>query len=546
MPGIEVASQADMLALQTSVTALQADVDKLLAAPPGVGSPGPQGPAGLQGPAGKDGAQAADVVQELVVALKGVVSGGGTTTGTVTPPPGTGSGVGSSTDTNAYPFPIPADYKTGVLEVGTGPNRLEINLASNPNTGTPNTVAILVNGTAVLGPVTIASFSGMNLIGDNTFVLHGPWGSSPKVEIIGIAPNGIAGIFFNGATIDFQTLVANGAYGSGGFVFVNAPSLFNSFGSNMVITLPVPIAAPPVTSTATLTQINGQTLKQLLALATTPVTLSAGTIVGTGASEVSVAGAGIDKTIIDCTGVDPTFDKAAIVVTGAVTLSDMTIKGASISTGLGNNAAGVRNDQIGGAFVGFDLKNVRLSGNQNGILTDSTSTGTFNFDRLELDGNGFLGAGKTHQMYIGGAPHATMNLTNSKTIKGSIDAHEVKTRCGTNNLSGNVLVTGGNGSCVDASNGGILNIIGDNYTLPANAQDRNFITYAMENTLNTDIGHTVTIKDTVFNDLTGQGGFIQTKDPTATLNLVNCTYTGQFAPNLAGWGIINGAIAKAA
>ena len=82
-------------------------------------------------------------------------------------------------------------------------------------------------------------------------------------------------------------------------------------------------------------------------------------------------------------------------------------------------------------------------------------------------------------------------------------------------------------------------------TLPKSSVDPKFISYAMEGNRNATVGNIVTVTNEVFNDLTGTGGNIITHDPNAVLTLSGCTFTGPKAPNIVGWGTVNGAITKA-
>lgn len=496
----------DITALVAQVNALTAKVNAIKSVPGPTGPIGPMGARGLTGPAGPTGA----------VGPQGP----------------------------AGPQGAPGISGTGGASTGgsTGTQRLEIDLSSNP--GSPlNTVAILDGtGKVIAAPVTVSATVGASLQGSNSLVYTGSF--TLPIQINGIAPNGINGLWVNAASLDYVTLVANGSYDSRGGVSVNAAQTFISNGTNISLGLPIAVA-PPVPP-ATQTPVSGaDNLSALVSVATAPVSLPGGTIVGTTLVPVDLSGAAIDQTIIDATNVAITHSKGILVPTLDVTISNLTAQNAYINAALGLNGAGVRNEAgSDGIYRPFTLKNVRLRGNQNGVLTDPSTLGAYNFDGLELDANGEkTKPGNTHQIYLGGTPTTVANLTNSKTINGCVDGHEFKSRCGTNNLSGNVLITGGNGSCVDTPNGGNLTIAGDDYTLPANAADRNFITYAMENTLN-GMGKTIKVK-AVFRDLTNQGGFIQSGDPTAILDVTGSTYIGNAAPEIRGFASVIGSISKA-
>lgn len=535
----------DLTAVNAAITDLQAKVSQLM------GSASPNalaaalisiiGPNGIKidGVISSGGAAGGTAGGAMGGSTGGTgATGGGPTTGA----PGTGGDVGGSSDTNVYPFTLPANRKAGdTTTLGTGPNQIDLYLSSNPNNDL-NDVVILVNGRAVVAPdFQVMSHVGLGKVGNDHLVLKGPWGSNPLVQIKGVAPGGINGLWMNGATIDFVDLVANGVYDSRGGNSVNATLIFISNGADMTLTLPVPVAPVVTVPAATPTLINGQTLSQQMAAG--PLTLSAGTIVGTGLAKSNVTGAGMGQTIIDGTNLEPTQDKALIVLgANGITISQLTIKNAWINASLGLNAAGLRNAD---STIGITASNVEITGCQNGILTDDASSVDFVLDKMNIHGCGATGnPGNTHSLYIGGLPTTKCTLTNS-VLSGCIDAHEYKSRCGTTISQNNKFTTGGFGSCIDCSNGGILNSTDDTFTLPAGAADETFISFAQENTKNAATGHACNITNGVFHDGTGTGGIINSGDPAAVLTLVGCTYTGAVAPRITGWGQVIGSIAKA-
>jgi hypothetical protein len=244
------------------------------------------------------------------------------------------------------------------------------------------------------------------------------------------------------------------------------------------------------------------------------------------------------KTIIDATGLVPYLDKGVLVaMVPGVTISNLSITGASIPESRGGNAAGVRDS---GKGVGFKLSNVEINGCQNGILT-------FGSD-IEIDG-GYIhdngsGSGQTHNLYVNGNGSNFFRLTNLRT-ENCNGAHEVKSRAAHTISFGCHHRTGGDGSAYDVPDGGQLSISNGSMTLPSNAQDHNFLSYAFESRRNTPVGNIVTITNEVFNDGTGTGGIIRSGDPSAILMLSGCTYTGTLPPKIRGWGSVNGSITKA-
>ena len=269
--------------------------------------------------------------------------------------------------------------------------------------------------------------------------------------------------------------------------------------------------------------------------------LPAGVFLGTAGIAVpsTFVGAGMGKTIIDAGGLAPYNEMAVLVpLVPGVTISDLSIRGASISDKLGGNAAGVRDASRG---TGFKLSNVEISGCQDGILA-------FGSD-VEISGghihdNG-SGSGQTHNVYVGfWTGKNTFRLTNLIT-QNCNGGHEIKSRA-THTISfGCHHTTGGNGAAYDVPDGGQLSISSGSMTLPKDSPDPKFISYAMEANRNAAVGNIVTVTDEVFHDLTGTGGNIITHDKTAVLVLSGCTYTGALPPKIIGWGQVNGAITKA-
>lgn len=487
---------------------------------------------------------------DLVKAAGGLGNGssgtGQTTGGTTTAPPGDSGNVGSTADTNIYPLTLSAPDANGTQTAGEGPNQLDFYLASNPGGGYTNNVVILVNGKAVIAPnFTVTSMSGLSKAGANHLVLKGPWGSNPKVQIKGVAPNGINGLWMNGCTIDYVDLVGNGIYDSRGGVSVNAVQVWVSNGADITLTLPQAVATTGQGASATETIINSKTPAQLMASAApgSTLTLPTGIIVGSGAvlSAATIAGAGEGKTIVDASNL-PLYQGKGIIVPAAngVVIQDMTIQNAYIPAAMGLNGAGVRNND---ASVGFTLDGVEITGCQNGVLTDAATDATITFKNCHFHGNGEVTQpGNTHEMYIGGAPSGILNLSDS-TFEGCRDGHEVKCRMGTVNATNCTVVTGGNGSGYDIPNGGNLNITGGSTALGGSMADRFLIGHAMENQNNAAIGHTVHVKDHVFHNASGQSAIIQTGDPDGILILDNCTYTGSDI-SLIGWKTVTGALTK--
>ena len=285
------------------------------------------------------------------------------------------------------------------------------------------------------------------------------------------------------------------------------------------------------------------------------LTLPAMTITDTAAIPVActIQGAGIGKTILDGTGVTPTFKKALLLpLIAGVTIKDMTIQNASISAADGANAAGVRDNADG---IGFTLDTVELTKNQNGILTFASDI-TISNSHIHDNGASNIGGGFTHEMYINGAPTTTTTLTNNIVTCGTLATHALHCR------SGKIVISGGTytsnpdtnpaapvaGSVIDIPNGGIFSAIGATFVLAPSASNTLFYGYAMENADNLAVGVASAFTNCVFTDGSGTGGKFQNGGfiPSATLTFTGDTYTAATAPVTAGTGFasVTGTIAK--
>lgn len=483
---------------------------------------------------------------QIVQALRSLLLGT-----TAVTPPATGGAVSSTTDANTYPLTMPNVAAAGAVALGTGPDTIDLLISNSPSQPAPCEFDVILTRTdgsqvGVAGPLICTSYVGQTSTGAQHFSLKGPWGANPKFVI---APAqdaaGVSGMFLMGAAINLVPMGIWGAVNSRGGDAGGSPWAYNS--NNGAMTLQLAGNAPPTGSVAppawkaVPTQINGKTLDQMAG-----GTLPAQTIIGTARLTSDLTGAGIGQTIIDGTDLEPKEDKALLVVGAPLTISDLTVRKAWVPGGLGLNAAGIRNET---GLVPLTVRRVELTGNQNGIMTQGDSVGPFLIENSHVHENGDLTHPEdTHNLYLGGKPEAVATLNNN-VIENSTDVHEVKSRCGTLNATGNTIKTGGNGSCYDLPNGGIFNATNETWTLSANASDRNFLTFGMENNLNAAIGAVVTLTNILFDDLTGLGGLLQclaTNFPNAVINLIGCTYRGAVAPQFIGWSKVVGEVLKVA
>jgi len=266
------------------------------------------------------------------------------------------------------------------------------------------------------------------------------------------------------------------------------------------------------------------------------LTLPPGKIFGTTELGVSssLTGSNTGTTILDAMGIPVAKDQGILVVSvPGVTISSLVLTNALIPESAGGNAAGV----YAGPGTTVKLLDVEIFNCQDGVRTFRSE--------VEIDG-GYIhdngsGTGQTHNIYVGGRPTGFFRLTNLTTASCN-GGHEVKSRAMHTISFGCHHTTGGEGAAYDVSDGGQLSISNGSMTLPKKAANQNFIAYAMESTKNIGVGNIVTITNEIFHDETGTGGIILSGDPSATLILSGCTYTGTLPPHLEGWGHVSGEI----
>jgi hypothetical protein len=315
--------------------------------------------------------------------------------------------------------------------------------------------------------------------------------------------------------------------------------------AGMAFLTSVPSPTTIVGSTVNRYSVPMDTLVRLVAAlkAGETLVLPPGSVVGATSIALpgTIAGSGPGRTIIDATGISPVQKMSVLLVhVPGVTIRDLSIRGAAISDVDGGNAAGIRDAHNG---VGFTARRIEISDCQNGVLTFGSD---ISIHDSHIHDNGASGSsrGQTHNLYINGngSNIFLLNNTNTENCHGG---HEVKSRAAHTISFGCHHLTGGSGSAYDVPDGGQLSISDGSMTLPAGADDRNFVSYAMESTKNAAVGNIVTVTNVLFIDKTGNGGIIQSGDPMATLTLSGCTYSGAVCPRIMGWGTVNGTIQKA-
>ncbi len=495
----------------------------------------------------------------FVIGINGPVPviGGGTTP-TPTPSP-TPTPVPSQTaDANTYPLALSAADATNTQSAGSGPDQLDIYMSSNPGGGTAGiNDVVITTSNGVWTKVLVApdfrvnALVGMTKAAANHLVLKGVFDcTNPnfKLNIKGVAPGGINGLWMMGSTCNYSDLVLNGVWDSRGGVSVNKVDVFDSNAADLVLTNPVAVPppvggagtpAPPVDpTTITGALINGATApaNTLINLcASVPaggtLTLPAGQIFGTcflPAANSTIAGAGSALTIIDGKGIRPFQDKA-LIVTGAPgqKIRALTAQNSNISAALGANAAGIRDSGDG---IGFAIDgDVHLQNNQNGVLAFASN---FAIDGVVANDNG-TGDGYTHDLYFGGNPTTSVSVSNSSVSKAN-GGHALKSRAGTTTVTNTVLTAGGNGAAIDVPDGGLVTISGGKLVMPAGlGPTLNMIAFGLESAKNAATGMTLTLTGGVsWEDATG-AAILQCGNG-GNLVIVDAVYTAANAPDIRG------------
>jgi hypothetical protein len=179
---------------------------------------------------------------------------------------------------------------------------------------------------------------------------------------------------------------------------------------------------------------------------------------------------------IDITGNPPSNEKGIYAI-GAddVIIENLELAGAAISSGDGENGAGLR-IQSNGVIV----TNCYIHDNQNGILAGPTTgdfTGTLTVDHSEFSHNGlgmgcFDGNGCTHNLYIGKYQHLIFQFNYSHDI-GEDTGHLLKSRAAQSDILYN-RITGENGMesyAIDLPQAGNVLLIGNLIEKSAGSQN---------------------------------------------------------------------------
>jgi hypothetical protein len=464
-------------------------------------------------------------------------------------------------DTNVYPLTMkPVTNPGDPVALGVGPDAIIVTVRRSDSSN--NSMAILLDNKVIAGPLLVSGTNKSRQI----FTLRGKWGPFPhSVQFVsGGIGTGLSGLVVDSVQYNFIPLVYNG----GPTDSRRAPyppnatgGIWDNLGIPMTFSDTHVALPPPPPPQAVLSPITGATINGAIAapatlaalVGATPASgvlaLPAGTFVGTTAvaKAMTIQGAGMGRTIIDCSNLEPTSDKAVFVPTVAgVVFKNMTIKGAAVAD---SNGAGIREAPPGTAW---SAENVEFTGNQDGTLTSNSN---ITLTGCNFHDNG-AGDGQSHEAYFGSGPTSTITLNKSTFTCGRKSTHALKSRAGKTIANGCVFTGNGDqgqvgGSVVDLPDGGLATFAHCTLKTPAGSGNRVAIGYALEAATknnNAAIGKTLTLGPNVVLDVAGLSApaILMCGIPDGVLVIgPGCTYTGSRAPVFHGWGSVTGAFAKA-
>lgn len=163
--------------------------------------------------------------------------------------------------------------------------------------------------------------------------------------------------------------------------------------------------------------------------------------------------------------------KGILIARNDLTLDYVTFKGARVAD---RNGAGIRYE--GGALV---VRQCYFYDNENGILANSSSTGTISIVRSEFAYNG-RGDGYTHGIYVNQI--AALSVTGNYFHHTKV-GHHVKSRALSTSVAANTIIDGKNGTAsysIDAPNGGNVLIRDNNIIKSATSQNSALIHFGGE------------------------------------------------------------------
>ena len=203
--------------------------------------------------------------------------------------------------------------------------------------------------------------------------------------------------------------------------------------------------------------------------------------------DITIRGAGIDKTVLDASGlVASTYPsdephiagwKGIWVITAANwTVEGITFRNARIPDGAGHNGAGIRFEPWFSEEGGITIRGCSFTGCQNGILCGAFPNATMTIEECVFRGNGNReewggSEGNTHNLYIGDIKELVFrNCVSDHAWKG----HNLKSRARKTTIENSVFDDGHDGRSsylVNCPNGGIVTITGCKFVQSETAEN---------------------------------------------------------------------------
>jgi hypothetical protein len=222
-----------------------------------------------------------------------------------------------------------------------------------------------------------------------------------------------------------------------------------------------------------------------------------------------------ERPVIDLSSTDhPAQYKGIYVVTAAdVTIENLELKGAHISPGNGENAAGIRVEA-----PGLSVRRCVFRHNQNGILGGTTGALTVEHSEFVDNGvgNGCNGAGCTHNLYIAGIDTLTFRFNWSHAIATDTadKGHLIKSRAKANYLLYNRFTSEGGPDSyqVNLPNGGLAVLVGNVIQKSEDSGNATLFSWGEEGSLHPDTQ--VFVVNNTFVNERGSGTFIRASGAT--------------------------------
>jgi hypothetical protein len=250
--------------------------------------------------------------------------------------------------------------------------------------------------------------------------------------------------------------------------------------------------------------------------------------------EVDPARAG--QAVILNAAAPPPNEKGIILNTANLTVDGLTFQGAQIANGLGGNAAGIRDQNLGSPAI-LIVENSSFISNQDGILAGDNAS-----QSIYIINTNFINNGNTNVNYFTNALYVnyigSLSVSSSRFC-GQLWGQDIKSRAMVTNVSDNQLYDGqadaalgcpaGSSSlAIDVSNGGIATITGNAIIQGPASPNYKMVEYGEEGMLYAS--NDLWISDNTFSN-TGSSTAIGIYDPNCTpVQLSGDSFTGIATP----------------